>query len=210
MLTGEEPVFREAIISFSKESATEMSGQCLTCHANNEAHKDFAGSPHLAFDVACSDCHSGHASLATKSMLDSPEPQLCYECHVDKLGTFALPACHPVNQGLMTCSDCHSPHGTADRFQLTRPGNENCVDCHADKRGPFVFPHPPGDTDGCSACHLPHGSVNLHMLNFRQTALNCLQCHAVPPRFHQQPGFSECTACHLSIHGSNLDPRFLR
>jgi len=207
---SEEEGFREAIISFGKEPADVGSAQCLTCHQDNPAQNDFFGSSHQSFDVQCADCHSGHASAASVSMLDKPEPQVCYDCHGDQRGSFALPERHPVNQGLMTCSDCHSPHGTPNRVNLAAPGNETCADCHQDKRGPFVFPHPPGDTDGCSICHQPHGSVNGHLLNFRTTALNCLQCHAAQPSFHQQPGFSECTACHLSIHGSNLDPYFLR
>ena len=207
---AEEPGFREAIIGFADTSAPLGAAQCLTCHANKPTHQNFFGSSHDDFDVQCADCHDGHASAAVEHMLDKPDPQLCYDCHGDQRGMFALPERHPVNQGLMTCSDCHSPHGTTNRLQLVAPGNESCTDCHTEKRGPFVFPHPAADTDGCTACHQPHGSVNAHLLNFRETALNCLQCHAVQPSFHQQPGFSECTACHLTIHGSNLDPYFLR
>jgi DmsE family decaheme c-type cytochrome len=207
---SEEPGFREAIISFANVSATVGSAQCLTCHASKPTHQDFFGSSHESFDVQCADCHDGHASMAVTSMLDKPDPQVCYDCHGDQRGMFALPERHPVNQGLMTCSDCHSPHGTPNRLNLMSPGNETCTDCHQEKRGPFVFAHPPAETDGCASCHQPHGSVNKHMLNFQSTALNCLQCHAAQPSFHQQPGFSECTACHLSIHGSNLDPYFLR
>jgi DmsE family decaheme c-type cytochrome len=210
MAGSEEPGFREAIISFSNVSATVGSDQCLTCHAKKPPHQDFFGSQHFNADVQCADCHDGHASLAVENMLDKPEPQVCYDCHGDQRGMFALPESHPVNEGFMDCTDCHSPHGTSNTVQLVAPGNETCTDCHADKRGPFVFPHPAAETDGCTVCHQPHGSVNLHMLNFREPALNCLQCHTVQPSFHQQPGFSECTSCHLSIHGSNLDPYFLR
>ena len=210
MAGTEEPGFRQAILSFANVSASEGSGQCLTCHAENDNQAHYFGGMHDNQDVGCADCHNPHQSIAVYAALETSEPELCYECHGDQRGMFALPERHPVNQGLMTCSDCHSPHGTSNRLQLVAAGNETCTDCHQEKRGPFVFPHPAAETDGCTACHQPHGSVNLHMLNFREPALNCLQCHTGQPGFHTQPGFSECTACHLTIHGSNLDPHFLR
>lgn len=210
MAGTEEPGFRDAIISFARVSAEKGSEQCLQCHANIEAQMHFDNSIHSNAEVGCADCHSGHQSVAVRAALDKPEPQLCYDCHGDKRAQFGLPERHPVDQGLMTCTDCHTPHGNNNPTNLVAVGNATCTECHQDKAGPFVFPHPAVETDGCIACHQPHGSVNNHLLNYRQVAFNCLQCHPSQPTFHVQPGYSECTTCHIMIHGSNLHPAFLR
>lgn len=206
----EEPGFREAIIGFSTESADEMAGQCLECHTQQPGQQHFGTSLHLSVGVSCSECHSTHQPREVAAALEAPEPNLCYQCHGDKRAQFNLTERHPVDTGFMTCSDCHTPHGSPNRTALVAAENATCVDCHTDKEGPWVFPHPAAETDGCVVCHQPHGSVNPHMLNYREMRFNCLQCHTTQPGFHVQPGFAECTACHAQIHGSNLDPFFLR
>jgi predicted CXXCH cytochrome family protein len=94
-----------------------------------------------------------------------------------------------------------------------------CADCHPDTEGPFVFEHPVSRVDGCVACHEPHGSPNRHMLKIQDVGALCYTCHAEVPQFHTgfspvaPPRFNEqtvCTNCHVTIHGSNLDPLFLR
>ena len=48
----------------------------------------------------------------------------------------------------MTCIDCHDPHGTSNRDNLTAaPVRNVCVRCHAEKTGPFVFESIGSDTD---------------------------------------------------------------
>jgi len=93
--------------------------------------------------------------------------------------------------------------------------DETCIDCHTDKGGPFVFEHGSVQVEGCVACHTPHGSINRHLLTFQSTGELCYSCHATVPGFHvgTPPRFTfatNCTNCHSSIHGSNLDPFFLK
>lgn len=206
----EEPGFREAIIGFSTESADAMASQCLDCHVERGGQEHYTTSLHLSVGVACTECHNTHQARDVPASLEAPEPTLCYECHGDKRAQLNLTERHPVDSGFMTCSDCHTPHGSPNQTALVAAESAVCADCHTDKHGPWVFAHPPAETDGCVACHEPHGSVNAHMLNYREMRFNCLQCHTSQPGFHVQPGFSECTACHTQIHGSNLDPFFLR
>ena len=215
MAGTEEPGFREAIVSFDRATANETADQCLTCHAQQESQQHFGLSEHLRGGVTCADCHNSHQSLTVDAALAAPEPALCYECHGDKRGEFALPERHPVNEGFMTCSDCHSPHGTTNRLQLTRAGNVLCADCHQDKEGPFVFPHVAAEAEGCVICHTPHGSVTPHLLAKADISLVCYQCHQAPfglapPSFHREDSRDVCTECHYAIHGSNLDPKFMR
>jgi predicted CXXCH cytochrome family protein len=150
------------------------------------------------------------------SLLQKPQPTLCFSCHSKEQGQFALPTHHRVPEGLMKCTDCHQPHGTDNPSKLRTEGWEACVSCHAEKRGPFVFEHASVRVEGCVACHTPHGSVNRMLLERREGRFLCLACHvesAAPNTPHGRLGFQtsgECTRCHVAVHGSNFNEFFLQ
>lgn len=150
------------------------------------------------------------------SLLQKPQPDLCMSCHASVQAQFALPTHHRVPEGLMKCSDCHQPHGTASPVKLRSEGWEACVKCHAEKRGPFVFEHASVHVEGCVACHTPHGSVTRNLLVRREGRFLCLECHVntdAPNTPHSRLGFQtsgECTRCHVTIHGSNFNEFFLQ
>ena len=109
-------------------------------------------------------------------------PELCYNCHGDVRAQFALPTHHRVPEGLMKCTDCHTPPGTQNRHELTQSGYETCAHCHAEKLGPF-------NVRTCYAVrsgrlhwhtHTPRGSVNRQLLARREERMLCLQCHSAP------------------------------
>lgn len=210
MAGAEEPGFRDAIVSFTKEAPSVMSEQCMSCHAEQAAQSHFNTSVHSRAGLTCADCHNPHLPLTVEFDLRQEQPNLCFDCHGDQRGRFALTEHHPVEKGVMDCTDCHNPHGSTNSFQLARAENSTCTKCHMDKEGPWVFPHPPVEAENCTICHQPHGSVNRHMLGFREIRFVCLQCHPSQPGFHVQPGFALCNECHTQMHGSNLDPFFLR
>lgn len=122
----------------------------------------------------------------------------------------------------MECIDCHSPHlDPQDSFRrLEVVSGYGCASCHADKKGPFVFNHSPVTARECQTCHQPHGSFNSKMLVRAEVHQLCLECHTLtpdvaspqPPSFHdiRSPRFRNCTTCHREIHGSNVDPNYLR
>jgi predicted CXXCH cytochrome family protein len=151
------------------------------------------------------------------SLLKQSEPAICFGCHQTVQAKFALPAHHRVPEGLMKCSDCHNPHGTENMASLNNPRSETCVKCHVEKRGPYVFEHPAVKVEGCVTCHNPHGTSTRMLLIRREGRQLCLQCHT---GFHGQLGAphgrlgfqtsGECVRCHVTIHGSSLDPNFLR
>ena len=100
-----------------------------------------------------------------------------------------------------------------------------CLKCHTDKRGPFLFEHAAVRVDGCEACHSPHGSTNARLLKRPVLFTLCLECHTGQSGFgltgdgiptqsasHNMadPKYRNCTTCHVRIHGSNADERFLR
>lgn len=196
---------------------------CQDCHATHlvEAADEAAG-------LKTVKVHSAQAqifnvpSIGTESawlqdsLLKKPQPQLCYSCHANIQAKFALPTHHPVPEGMMKCTDCHSPHGTMNPAKIRKTAFEACVKCHVEKRGPFLFEHAAVQVEGCVACHTPHGSVNHMLLARRQTRFLCIQCHVdpfAPNTPHGHLGFQasgDCTRCHVAIHGSNFDVNFLQ
>ena len=43
---------------------------------------------------------------------------LCYSCHQTVRSAFALPEHHKVPEGVVSCVDCHQPHGTSEHSLL--------------------------------------------------------------------------------------------
>jgi len=225
-------------------SPAKNSAKCLTCHVSSQDQQHFARSEHHFNGVACNTCHASHlvesagvsnqagAELPlaqfftavrrqeeqrwlSSSLLKKSQPALCYSCHGAVQSQFTLPSHHRVNEGLMKCTDCHSPHGTRNQPMLKKTNWEGCVNCHIEKRGPFIFEHAAVKVEGCTACHSPHGTVSRMLLLRREGRFLCLQCHVDPhaPNVpHGRLGFAtrgECVRCHATVHGSNHSKFFL-
>jgi DmsE family decaheme c-type cytochrome len=122
---------------------------------------------------------------------------------------FALPEHHKVDEGVVSCLDCHQQHGSRSPRLLRDANDRACFRCHGDLEGPFVFEHVGLVSEGCRRCHEPHGTTGRHLLVRQQVAQLCYECHTVTRPSHLQPSYRDCTRCHVSIHGSNTDPRFL-
>lgn len=214
------PVDMTKIFSFKTQSAKAINDRCLTCHASDKEHMNAINSLHAKNDVSCVSCHSPHHSKDTEFLLVKAQPELCYTCHLQKKPEFAMPSHHRVNEGLVQCTDCHNPHGTAGpkQVRVSAMQDQVCFTCHADKRGPFVFEHEVVKVEGCESCHNPHGSPNAHLLKVSNVNLLCLSCHTTSfasapgaPSFHNQAAqYQACTLCHSQIHGSNFDSTFFK
>ncbi|MGH9521695.1 MAG: DmsE family decaheme c-type cytochrome [Terriglobales bacterium] len=204
------------IISFSKLSTKEANARCLACHNYGNEHANFTRSVHATNDVGCTSCHDPHHSQDKKFLLAKEGPAICYSCHTEIKADFQKPFRHRVNQGLITCMDCHNEHGgnAAKQLRSTAAGNAVCFKCHTEKQGPFVYEHLVVKTDGCTACHTPHGSTNARLLKVSQVNVLCLQCHTathnmsssiapIGPSKDNNARYQSCTLCHPYIHGSN-------
>lgn len=199
---------KSKIFIFQAANRKDASQRCLTCHAARQEQSGFMRSSHFRNDVACLDCHSVHQPAEPRKLLAARPNDLCFRCHSDLQAEFAKPSHHRVTEGLVSCSDCHNVHGAAKPKQLRAAagGDDVCFKCHRDKQGPFVFEHLPVKTEGCTACHTPHGSSNPKLLARSQANTLCTECHGIStlPSLHNQSAkYSQCTVCHVAIHGSN-------
>lgn len=214
---GEDPSTNIRILSAAQTSAI-----CLECHQQRARLSHALLSSHDRAQVGCIDCHSIHREEPLDHLLVQESAELCSSCHTGVAAAFRKPFHHPVPEGAMECVSCHPPHRVDSQARLDMPLNDqsSCVNCHSSKQGPFVFEHAPLDVNGCQTCHEPHGSSNARMLTRPQVHLLCLECHTMttgvftsqPPAIHdlRSPRFRNCTLCHREIHGSNVNPLFLR
>lgn len=221
--------------AFSLMPPSQALNTCLACHEQSIGRAQIRRSSHTQADVACNSCHSIHKPAQAKSLLAARQTNLCYGCHNAVRSQFAMPHKHRVNEGAMQCTDCHNPHGAAAptwraglrprMVETTAGGEEPCLRCHTDKRGPFAFEHAPLRVEGCETCHSPHGSMNPRLLKRPAVFTLCLECHngatgfglsgdGIPTQTSSHnmndPRYRNCVTCHVRIHGSNSDPRFLR
>lgn len=225
---------RSKIVAFSLLEPNDVLDNCLRCHSESLGRAQIRRSSHTLAQVACNSCHSIHRSRKPR-LLGREQREVCYGCHGNVRTQFSMPFKHRVNEGFMQCTDCHNPHGAAAsgiamgaRPRMVEAGlanEEPCLKCHVDKRGPFAFEHPAVRVDGCGSCHQPHGSPNSRLLKRPVIFTLCLECHNGLGSFGRQgdgvqrpsivhnladPRYRNCTTCHVRIHGSNGDRRFLR
>jgi len=219
------------VISYKTISAKEVEDACLRCHGDLMKKPHWDSEAHARAGISCVDCHQIHpkenvnitggdrgvvqkqvfaAVKPSNPLLKADEPTLCNQCHKAEVMKFRDNSHHPIPEGRMLCSDCHSIHPTnADRLKATS-FKSKCVTCHQDIAGPFAFEHDPvaGWTgSGCTECHNPHGSNNPTLLKSFSRGL-CLQCHTDKGAHH--PGHTCWDAgCHVAIHGSNTNADFL-
>jgi len=198
-------------------TVAERNGFCLGCH-QNRSRTGWHVAAHERGALACTDCHKLHAERDAV-MTKADQPEVCFTCHKKQRADFQKASTHPVRFGLMTCGDCHSPHGSPSAAMLIKPTlNQTCYTCHADKRGPLLWEHAPV-TEDCSLCHTSHGAVRSALLN-KSPPLLCQQCHSqaghpsVARTGTALPGGTNpggqifllagsCTNCHSQVHGSN-------
>lgn len=226
---------KSTIGAFSLLKPAAILDNCLRCHAKDAGRAHIRRSEHTKADVVCTDCHSVHKPQSQKYLLRQTQSELCYGCHGEVRAQFSLPFKHRVNEGFMSCSDCHNPHGAGApvskmgvrprMVDVSLQNEQPCMKCHVDKRGPFLFEHAAVRVDGCESCHSPHGSANARLLRRPVVFTLCLECHNGAGNFGRQadgiptqsashnmadPRYRNCTTCHIRIHGSNAERSFLR
>jgi predicted CXXCH cytochrome family protein len=200
------------------EGPNPIDAGCESCHGPASLHSDSGGEikPPYSFTAGRPQSMSYGAQAATRAARAAET--VCFQCHADVRGQFALPSHHPVPEGRLGCTECHSPH----RGSIYRGGgttlvseNESCLRCHPAQRGPFVFEHE-AVRDGCATCHRAHGSVNAKLLSVRDSNL-CFKCHfqrvtggalligGSDHTLRVRQGACWTAGCHEAVHGSRVD-----
>ncbi len=191
-----------------EETSERLNQPCLSCHEEG-ARRHWRGSTHAFSGMACIDCHAMH-NTRPKLLKTDTQLELCSTCHLDRRADFKKTSHHPIPEGLMQCTDCHNPHGSAGEKKLIAMTiNETCYSCHAEKRGPVMWQHAPVQ-ENCTYCHDPHGSMHRPLLISRPPFL-CQQCHlgthssTALTASHQDFRIQgrSCLNCHNQVHGSN-------
>src|SRR3989338_4272888 len=126
---------------------------CVTCHEEQAqrfkltSHYRVLGEKEEVLGGGCESCHgpgSVHADSQSKKDIVRYDPENCFSCHMDRKGEFLLQSHHPVVEGRVKCTDCHSPHGTELETMNTvsmQKSDQTCFKCHKEMKGPFVFEH---------------------------------------------------------------------
>jgi DmsE family decaheme c-type cytochrome len=210
------------LITFGKsESARQKSQACLSCHQDSKSVVFWESGAHARRDVACVDCHTIHSSA--RRNLKASEPNLCISCHKDIRSRMNRRSHHPMQEGKVKCTDCHTPHGGFGTKMVKADSTPDlCFKCHTEKRGPYAFEHPPV-VENCATCHEVHGSNHDNMLTSKAPQL-CESCHNTGSghtsrAYTLQHSFGGaatanknkfigrgCLNCHGNIHGSNRSP----
>jgi DmsE family decaheme c-type cytochrome len=194
---------------------------CTTCHAHphtlNLAERD----PHQDADMSCLSCHRIHDNKHAGLLIEE-QTKLCYSCHPSVRGDFARSSRHPVEDGVVKCSDCHMAVAQSKKQHTGSGPGETCVTCHAMFQGPFPFEHQAAveystEDGGCLNCHEPHGSAHPSLLKRSYDAPDfalCMQCHSIPKHMNNSNHGTQwagvpCNECHVDIHGSYESRKFL-
>ncbi len=109
----------EGMVDFGKQAQTpaaKQNAQCLGCHQSNTAH-DWASSAHAANDVACASCHTLH-TIKDPVREAVAQIEVCGGCHQAEHADLNKLSRHPLREGKMACTSCHSPHGSTAPVQL--------------------------------------------------------------------------------------------
>ena len=194
--------------------ADSVAALCVTCHAHPHTLNLVERDPHETADMSCLSCHRVHDNKHEGLLVDE-QATLCYSCHASARADFVKPSRHPVEDGVMACSDCHMQVAQSKKQHTGSGPGESCVDCHAMFQGPFPFEHQAAveystEDGGCLNCHAPHGSSHPRLLKQGYEAPDfslCMQCHSIPKHMNninhgtQWAGVA-CNECHVDVHGS--------
>ncbi len=198
----------DTIFSFKESGIAQTKAQkCLSCHAGTRAR--FFASPHGKAAMDCTNCHD---DLMKKASIRKRPSDICVTCHSDVDAKFQMNERHRLQEGILECTTCHDQHAPDSRERLGGFKHQACMQCHTDKGGPFLYEHGASRIEGCQACHEVHGSPNRHLLVQQSVSDLCFSCHMTAVSWHARfnSQTTNCTVCHSTIHGSNLDKRFLK
>jgi len=211
----------------TKEARARANQSCLSCHARDRTHFDWAGGKHDRSDMSCMSCHNVHhaklaggplasrqRSLIEGPMLDatemkSPEKMLasfsveetCLQCHSEERKALFQRSTHlfrtEARNMKVGCTSCHNPHGGGGNKMLVEYTVNNVCYTCHAEKRGPFLWEHPPVRENCMNCHSPHGSNNPKLLTERVHLL-CQQCH-----IHMLPRHSTTAGKPLDIWSMN-------
>ena len=155
--------------------------------------------PFTEHKTRCQDCHRVDATPANYQQMNilgtTCQTQVCHE---DMGGQKYVHG--PAAGG--TCIACHNPHGSSNKYHVSRSGTAICLICHEDKVAELEQEHVHGviTMSGCTDCHDSHESPNKFQLQASTTRELCFTCHddeKVKQKYvHGPVAAGDCNTCH--------------
>jgi predicted CXXCH cytochrome family protein len=179
------------VISFSRRSAADANGVCLSCHIRDAKIRNWLTGAHSSNRIRCADCHRTHNDGTNAD---------------SKAGSQAQALVDVMSPGRATTVESLVPE-TKVVIQPRWEANDACLKCHETQRGQMSLPYHHPLREGkmsCADCHDPHGGPSGKNLRTANTNQLCLSCHSQyrGPFAYQHPPVTEnCMLCH-SPHGS--------
>jgi predicted CXXCH cytochrome family protein len=112
---------RPPVIRFTADSVASVATQnemCLGCH-KADAGLAWHGGPHEDNEVSCAGCHQLHTA-DDPVLRTSTQAEKCYDCHAFRESDSLKAYAHPLREGKMACTGCHSLVGDTTELQLAR------------------------------------------------------------------------------------------
>lgn len=174
---------------------------CKVCHSNVLGEKN-----HLPVEEGCFSCHNFEFREEKLFVnLNSPVPELCYQCHDNYKKVKEYKSLHMVFE---ECSNCHLSHSSKNDWLLLEKLPELCFQCHDVKElKEKKHKNQPVNGTNCISCHNPHFSNNKKLLKGKVFHLpfsegDCESCHAKTLTRKvrlKAPIPSLCIACHSDL-----------
>jgi len=155
---------RQRIVRWEGLSTSGKNNTCLQCHQGKVETEQWKTSPHSPRGTTCDGCHEVHSPTQFDTLLRQDPNKLCLSCHSNVEALAKKKLHHPLVADMLTCVNCHNPHGSPNSKLLKEPKPKICESCHGDdipkpeshSAEDFLDSHGKQAKDGkkqCTTCH---------------------------------------------------------
>ena len=92
------------------EGTNALNAGCESCHGPGSLHANSGGETKPPFSFSPGRPQSSSYGARFQVPPARATETTCFQCHPNVRGQFQLPSHHPVPEGRLSCTGCHSPH----------------------------------------------------------------------------------------------------